>query len=136
VRIGEGSVGGRRGLRVVAALWATASAPGCAGTAASPFVDRPDRTGIEIVVENRAWADLSVYASAGSGRQRLGSVAAGRSESFELRSLPSRVVDLEHFANPLASNSVYRTGRLMVEQGQRVTWTVHESASTGSVTIR
>lgn len=95
-----------------------------------------DRGGVDVVVENHAWTDLSVYARTGSGNQRLGHVTSGRTATFRIPSMANRVMDVELFADPLASSDLHRSGRFIVSEGQRVVWTVHENRLGGELTIR
>lgn len=123
--------------RVPLALAALLGTAACATAGTSdPFTGPHGDPGIQVVVENHAWTDMSVYAASGGGRVRLGSVTSGRTETFRVPSLDEHVVDMELFADPLASSTVYRSGRLVVLEGQRVTWTIHESELGGSVTVR
>ncbi len=95
-----------------------------------------DDTGVDVVVENHAWTDLSVYASTGGGQHRLGHVTSGRTATFRIPSMAHRVMDVELFADPLASSELHRSGRFIVREGQRVVWTVHENRLGGELTIR
>ena len=126
----------RRSIRcsVVIALACVGSACATAGDRGGPFDS--GRSQVEFVVENHAWKDLAVYAAAGGGRQRLGHVTSGRTETFRLPSMAHRVMDVELFADPLASSDQHRSGRFIVRAGQRVVWTVHESRLGGEITIR
>lgn len=114
---------------LVCASAACASAP--VGT---PF-NRGD-SGVDVVVENHAWADLSVYARTGGGNHRLGHVTSGRTVTFRIPSMAHRVMDVELFADPLASSDLHRSGRFIIHEGQRVVWTVHENRLGGELTIR
>jgi len=118
-------------------LSALLAAGACATAGTSdPFTAAHGDPGIVVIVENHAWTDMSVYAAAGAGRIRLGSVTSGRTETFRVRSPDEHAMDMELFADPLASSTVYRSGRLLVLEGQKVTWTIHESELGGSVTVR
>jgi hypothetical protein len=126
-----------RTRRYALPLAALLAAGACATTGtADPFTAPHADPGIVVVVENHAWTDMSVYAASGAGRVRLGSVTSGRTETFRVHSLDEHVVDMELFADPLASSTVYRSGRLVVLEGQQVIWTIHESDLGGSVTVR
>ena len=122
--------------RIVAACVSLSSlaAAGCATAARTPW--GPDDLGLRVVVENHGWDDLSVYASSGGGRQRLGNVGSGRSATFRIQTLNSRSTDLELMATPMASSNHLSTGRLFVSEGQRVVWTIHQGHLGGDVTIR
>jgi hypothetical protein len=113
---------------------ACASAACASAPTGAPF--SRDDTGVDVVVENHAWTDLSVYASTGGGQHRLGHVTSGRTATFRIPSMAHRVMDVELFADPLASSELHRSGRFIVREGQRVVWTVHENRLGGELTIR
>jgi len=96
----------------------------------------PESAGLQVVVENHGWEDVSVYAASSGENRRLGSVSSGRTATFRIGHLTGRATDLELVAAPLASTDPHRSGRLMVYAGQTVTWTIHENRLGGDITIR
>lgn len=122
-------IGGTAALAVACVLAACASAP----HPHSPFA--PLGT-VLVVVENHGWEDVSVYASTGTDRRRLGHVTSGRSESFRPLALASPSFFLELVARPLGNSPLHRSGRILVHAGQKVTWTIHQSRLGGDITIR
>jgi len=118
----------------LALLIAPSISVGCA--TASPNVAIAESPGLDVVVENHGWEDVSVYASSSGENLRLGSASSGRTARFHIRALTGRAANLELIAAPLAAADPHRSGQLMVYAGQTVTWTIHQSRLGGDVTIR
>jgi hypothetical protein len=100
------------------ALFAVALLAGCSATRRGV-----SREGAVLVVDNRAFTDMTVYVVEGSSRRRLG-FAPGNTTT-EL-AIPYTMVnrDLQLLADPIGSNRTSVSNRLFVVPGQVVTLTI------------
>jgi hypothetical protein len=81
------------------------------------------REGAVLVVDNRAFADMTIYAVEGTARRRLG-FAPGNTKT-EI-SLPPTLVnrDLQLLADPVGSSRTSVSNRIYIQSGGRVTLTI------------
>jgi hypothetical protein len=81
------------------------------------------REGAVLVVDNRAFADMTIYAVEGTARRRLG-FAPGNTRT-EIQVPPTLVNrDLQLLADPVGSSRTSVSNRIYVTAGQRVTLTI------------
>ena len=107
------------------ALGAILALAGCASQPRYPANESPALRGVAIEVTNHNWTDVVVYAVGAWSRVRLGSVATGSEQRFELP--PSvHTVRGEFYleARPVNSSEVFRSQTMSVTPGDRVIWSV------------
>jgi hypothetical protein len=100
------------------ALFAVALLAGCTATRRGV-----SREGATLVVDNRAFTDMTVYVVEGSSRRRLGFAPGNTTTEM---AIPSTLMnrDLQLLADPLGSNRTSVSNRLFVVPGQVVTLTI------------
>ena len=78
------------------------------------------REGAELVVDNRAFSDMTIYAVDGTARRRLGFAPGNTKTTLQIpASLANR--DLAILADPVGSSRTSISNRIYVRQGERVT---------------
>ena len=78
------------------------------------------REGAELVVDNRAFSDMTIYAVEGSSRRRLGFAPGNTKTTLPIpATLTNR--DLQLLADPVGSTRTSVSNRLYVTAGQTVT---------------
>jgi hypothetical protein len=100
-------------------------AAGCAHNAPRGPLPPHAATEIRVVVENRGWEDLTIYASHGGARHWVGHVTAAQRAVMRLPHGMHGTVHLQ--ADPVGSAQAFSTEMLRVEPGDRIEWTI-ESA--------
>lgn len=89
---------------------------------------------ITVVVDNRNWSDMKVYAIADGLRYRLGTAYTMTPAEFELpRHLQADVRGLELVALPIGGNRLHRSGNLLVTPGDVVGWTLENHSGFSSI---
>lgn len=100
----------------------------CGGnTRSSPFGDarsvpaEPAR----VVVENRYWADMTIYVDRAGSRSRLGTVSTNQTRTFELSPVVAPPgASVAFVADPVGSADTYSSPRTPVGPGDRYRWTL------------
>lgn len=99
----------------------------CGGrTRANPFGPRAGPAApAQVVVENRHWADMTIYVDRAGSRSRLGTVSTNQTRTFEL----SPVVvppgtSVAFVADPVGSADTYSSPRTPVGPGDDYRWTL------------
>lgn len=118
-----------RAVKLFAVVLAAAlSSAGCVGTGRNAPV--PQETA-SVVVNNRAFIDVDVFALYGGSRARLGTVTANGSGTFRI---PPAIVgagrELRFMVDPIGSNRAGTSFSIYVRPGERVTLTVPPSLGT------
>lgn len=72
---------------------------------------------IFVVVENRNWNQMVIYAVSSGRRQRLGEVETNTSAQFTLPQLFTARTDLRLIADPIGSRQQFRTDNILVSPG-------------------
>jgi hypothetical protein len=81
------------------------------------------REGALLVIDNRAFSDMTIYAVEGTARRRLG-FAPGNTKT-EIQLPPTLVNrDLQLLADPVGSSRTSVSNRIYVRAGERVTLTI------------
>jgi hypothetical protein len=91
---------------------------------------------ISVVVDNRNWSQVVVYAEIRGMRRRLGEVNSASSSELEIPELFSQRTDLRLVVTPLASSESYRTGVIVVAPGATVQLTVENNLRLSSWSLR
>ena len=112
-----------RAARLLAVLFVAAlGSAGCVGKGRNAPTPQENAT---VVVQNRAFIDVDVFALYGGSRARLGSVTANGTASFRI---PAAVIgagrDLRFMVDPIGSNRSGTSFNIYVRPGERVTLTV------------
>lgn len=99
----------------------------CGGkTRSSPFGARAGPAEpAQVEVENRHWADMTIYVDRAGSRSRLGTVSTNQTRTFELSSVvvpPGTSVAF--VADPVGSADTYSSPRTAVGPGDRYRWTL------------
>ena len=92
---------------------------------------------VVLVVDNRNWQDVVIYAVHDGSRSRLGMVVAARTASFTLA--PSYVTkggDLFFIADPVGATRTYTSERVVVQHGQYIEWTLESALERSSLLVR
>jgi len=115
-----------RAVRLLAVLFVAAlGTAGCVGKGRNAPI--PQETA-SVMVQNRAFIDVDVFALYGGTRARLGTVTANGTASFRI---PAAVVgagrDLQFMVDPIGSTRQGTSYTLYVRPGERVTLTVPPS---------
>lgn len=88
---------------------------------------RPSRPGMEqertvLQVENRSFADMTIYVIEGGARRRLGTATGGVTTEL---TIPATLIyggrDLQFLADPIGSSRTAVSDRIFVRPGERVT---------------
>lgn len=137
---------GLKNLTVAVAMGALLSACASGGAAdsfaggASPRAStsgaaREARTAT-VVVENRNWSDMTVYAVHGGMRYRLGTVTSMTTARFRLpeRSMVTTQA-LRLVADPIGSSTGYVSQGVQVYPGQQVAFTIQNHLAISSVAV-
>jgi hypothetical protein len=108
-----------RPLRILLLIGAAVAAAACASSRGRLTT----REGASLIIDNRAFSDMTIYAVEGSSRRRLG-FAPGNTKT-EIK-IPASLVnrDLQLLADPVGSNRTSVSNRLYVREGERVTLTI------------
>ena len=112
-----------RAVRLLAVLFVAAlGTAGCVGKGRNAPTPQENAT---VVVQNRAFIDVDVFALYGGSRARLGMVTANGTSRFRI---PAAVVgagrDLRFLVDPIGSNRQGTSFNLYVRPGEQVTLTV------------
>lgn len=79
--------------------------------------------GAEIVVDNRAFSDMTIYAIEGSSRRRLGFAPGNSKTTLQVpASMANR--DIQLLADPVGSSRTSVSNRVYLRVGERVTLTI------------
>lgn len=118
-----------RAVKLFAVVLAAAlGSAGCVGTGRN--APTPQETA-SVVVNNRAFIDVDVFALYGGTRARLGTVTANGSGRFRI---PPAIVgagrELRFMVDPIGSNRAGTSFSIYVRPGERVTLTVPPSLGT------
>jgi hypothetical protein len=103
---------------------------------APPTAEVTPPQGWSLTVINRHWLDVSIYVMSDGQRAHVGTVSATRTETYELPPHLIRtgwMIRLE--ADPIGATRVVRTDALVVQQGQRVEWTLETGLERSSVAV-
>lgn len=103
-----------------AALLSTA---GCAGNKLEEG-ELAESRGVQVVVENQNFADVTVYAVRPGTRARVGWVPGNSTARFTVSSALFTTGELNLLAIPLASGGAGSSGPVLVSEGQTVYFTV------------
>ena len=100
------------------------------GSSAPPAAEKA-----AVTVKNDNWSDVVVFVVRGGTRSRIGSVTAMSTNTFRVPSdlAPDGVLQL--MVDPVGSNSVYVTDRIVVNSGQRVELTVAQVLRMSSFSV-
>jgi hypothetical protein len=81
------------------------------------------REGAVLVVDNRAFSDMTIYAVEGTARRRLGFAPGNTKTQIQL---PATLVnrDLQLLADPVGSSRTSVSNRIYVQAGGQVTLTI------------
>jgi hypothetical protein len=111
------------------------SRAGQAGAGAPAEPSEPSASPAVVTFTNEGLDQVDVYAvRSSSGRRRLASVAAGRSETFTVpRDLVFSAGPVTIIAVPLASNRVVSTGPITIRPGDRLAITMPVTQNTLTV---
>lgn len=124
-------------LRGIAALVLLLSLGGCGSRGLNPFSGSAASARTELRVENRNWADMTIYLHRGSSRQRLGLVSTNQTRSFALpEHLVASGASVAFEADPVGSDESYRSPSLTLTGGERVTWTLMANLAQSTLTHR
>jgi hypothetical protein len=115
-----------RAVKLLAVLFVVAlGTTGCTGTGRNAPSPQEYAT---VLVNNRAFIDVNVYALDGSSRVRLGTVTASGTGTFRI---PAALVgsghDLRFMVDPIGSSREGYSFNIYVRPGERVTLTVPSS---------
>jgi hypothetical protein len=124
-------------------LSACASGAGDTRSAASPramanasATSSREARAATVVVENRNWSDMTVYAVHGGMRYRLGTVTSMSTARFRL---PERALvstqGVQLVADPIGSSSGYVSQGVQVYPGQQVAFTIQNHLAISSVAV-
>jgi len=105
-------------------------ASGCAPAVHRAFERNPNavRQETEVRVDNRNWADVTVYLLQGEMRARLGSVTSMGSQTFSIpAAMLSGTSDVRLYIQALGSRANHRTDRIMLTPGQTVELTIENN---------
>ena len=102
----------------------------------SPRASSASERDATVLVENRNWSDMTVYAVHGGMRYRLGTVTSMTSARFRL---PQRAMvttqALQLVADPIGSNNGYVSQGVQVYPGQQVSFTIQNHIAISSVAV-
>ena len=133
-----------RALAVVLLLGATACArgPKFPPPPRDPSIPSPDSAestparAVSLRVENRNRADITVYATRGAVRTRLGTVTAATNADL---AIPASYVNdtggFQLIADPVGGRGTFASQRIVVRSGQHVVWTLESTLSRSSVAV-
>jgi hypothetical protein len=112
----------RAGLRApLLALWLAFA--GCARGASQADAPAPERT--DLVVQNQAFLDMTVYVLRGSERVRLGQATGNTTTRLRI---PARMLagptPLRFLADPIGSNRTPTSSEILVSPGEEVVLTI------------
>ena len=92
--------------------------------------------GWTLTVNNRHWLDVSVYVLVDGQRSHVATIAATRTESYDM---PARMISTGRLivleADPIGATRKVRTERLSVQGGQHVEWTLETGLERSSVAV-
>jgi hypothetical protein len=91
---------------------------------------------VMLVVENRHWNQITVHATSGTMRRRIGEVTPATTAEFELPLAFSLRGDLRLSVSPLASRETFRTDLIPASGGTTVHLTVETTLRLSSWTFR
>ena len=101
-----------------------------------PAADTVPARAVALRVENRNRADITVYATRGAVRTRLGTVTAATNADLAIPA--SYVNDTGGFqlvADPVGGRGTFASPRIVVRSGQHVVWTLESTLSRSSVAV-
>ncbi len=112
----------RRTLAVT--LTMTAWVGGCSLLRGGGHEEDAEREVVEVVVvvENRNWQDVTVYALRGGARVRLGTVTSMQTARFVLSTEMTGSTQLRLMADPVGSLETFTSEPVRVEPGDQVQW--------------
>ena len=91
---------------------------------------------ITLVVDNRSWSDMRIYAVRNGIRQRLGTAYTFRPAEFEVpRHLQADVFGLEVVAIPIGGGGSHFSGNVLINRGESMIWTLENRPSFSSVLL-
>ncbi len=96
----------------------------CAGKSGDDGDSEPRVADVVVVVENRNWQDVTVYALRGGARVRLGTVTTYHTETFVMKSEMTRSVEFRLLADPIGSLETYQSDPVRIEPGDQIRWTL------------
>jgi hypothetical protein len=106
-------------LRILLTIGAVVLAAACSRSRGA--LSGPE--GASLMIDNRAFSDMTIYAVEGSSRRRLG-FAPGNTKT-EIKLPPTLVNrDLQLLADPVGSSRTSVSNRIYVRAGERVTLTI------------
>lgn len=82
----------------------------------------PEPLEVVVVVENRNWQDVTVYALRGGARVRLGTVTSMQTARFVLSTEMTRSTQFRLMADPVGSSQTFTSDPVRVEPGDQVQW--------------
>jgi hypothetical protein len=92
---------------------------------------------VVLVVDNRNWQDVVIYAVHDGSRSRLGLVVTARTATFTLPpSYVTRGGDLYFIADPVGATRSYSSERIVVQLGQYIEWTLESGLERSSLLVR
>ncbi len=92
---------------------------------------------VTVTIVNRSMLDAIVYVLHGGVRDRLGTVTAATTTSYQLRSSSLGATgDFALVADPVGSNRTATTEPLRVTMGSTFTWTLETDFTRGSLLVR
>jgi hypothetical protein len=92
---------------------------------------------VVLIVDNRNWQDVVIYAVHDGSRSRLGMVVTARTATFTLP--PSYVTkggDLYFIADPVGATRSFSSERVVVQPGQYIEWTLESGLERSSLLVR
>ncbi len=110
----------RRTLAVT--LTMTACVGGCSLLRGGDEDAEPEVVEVVVVVENRNWQDVTVYALRGGARVRLGTVTSMQTGRFVLSTEMTGSTQLRLMADPVGSLETFTSEPVRVEPGDQVQW--------------
>lgn len=124
-------------LALVAATGISLAACATAGSA-----DRPTRTvpyqpeSATVVVENRNWQDVRVFALVGGVRHRLGTVTSMNTSRFRVpERLTASARRMQIFVDPVGGHETFLSPSVQVYAGQEVNLSVQNHLAISSIAV-
>jgi hypothetical protein len=101
-----------------------------------PRADTVPTRAVSLRVENRNRADITIYATRGAVRTRLGTVTAATNADL---TIPAVYVNdtggFQLVADPVGGRGSFASPRIVVRSGQHVVWTLESTLARSSVAV-
>ena len=128
--------------RTLAALATALLLAACVDTSGRPVATggteepSPAAGASTVEVTNQNWSLVAVYAHVDGTAVRLGEVETGRTATLPLPARAGAAVELELVIDPLASETVWRSGRLLIAPGSVIELVVENHLPLTFVRVR